>query len=155
MRADLPPPHVLPRGDQPSSPWLPTPGTYRYFATAAAGCGVPAFWIPDAVGDMVLAAWLDGRADPLSVRRNAIDCARRYGRQNRYGTRPALVRLDQHHAAPEPAIVLYVDLARAMRHLTSRQRAALRRRRDGLPMTNLDSRHASSARQRLRRLLCA
>jgi hypothetical protein len=130
----------------------------RYFRAVARAVGVPEFWIDDATQDMALAAWKDGKADdPLAIRREAIDAARRYGPVTRHGRRrPALVSLNAaEHLSVTPGDAL--ELTDAMRSafdlLTVKQRRALRRRLEALPMSSLDSAHASAARRKLRKEL--
>lgn len=133
--------------------------TPRYYRAVARSVGVPDFWLEDATQDIAFAAWRSGKAhDPLAIRRSAIDAVRRYGPFNRYGTRrPALVPLeaaagvqgDRH----EDALHLRNAMASALGRLTAKQRRALRRRLDSLPMSDLDSAHATAARRKLRKEL--
>jgi hypothetical protein len=130
----------------------------RYYRAVARSVGVPEFWIEDATQDIALAAWKDGKLnDPLAIRREAIDAARRYGPVSRHGTRrPTLVPLDAIDNVAMPSTEA-VELAETMRSafdvLTIKQRRALRRRLEELPMSSLDSAHASAARRKLRKEL--
>jgi hypothetical protein len=122
--------------------------------------GVPEFWLDDAMQDIALATWRDGKPnDVTAIRREAIDAARRYGPYTRRGNkRPLLVPL---HEAAEvsatfgEALELRSAMSDAFEAMTQRQRRALHRRLNNLPMTSLDSAHASAARRKLRAQLRA
>jgi hypothetical protein len=120
---------------------------------------VPDFWLEDATQDIAFQVWREGKAnDVLAIRREAIDAARRYGPQGRYGVRPSVVPL-------ETALDVSVSASESQDHwlavrdaigtLTPKERRALRRRLLALPMSNGDSARASAARRRLRRELGA
>jgi hypothetical protein len=130
----------------------------RYYRAVARSVGVPEFWLDDATQDIALATWRDGKMnDVTAIRREAIDAARRYGPFTRRGNRrPALLPLDA--AADLGATFAEVFELRGMMTqafgaMTYRQRRALRRRLNNLPMTSLDSAHASAARRKLRKEL--
>jgi len=129
-----------------------------YYRAVARAVGVPEFWIDDAVQDIVLATWRDGKLDDvLAIRREAIDAARRYGVYSRNGKRrPAHVPLDEARRvgiAPDETIEVLHTVQRAVTSLTPKQRRALRKRLERQPMTNSDSARASAARKKLRKEL--
>jgi hypothetical protein len=120
--------------------------------------GVPEFWIEDAAQDIALATWRDGKpGDVLAIRREAIDAARRYGTYSRGGRRKlAQVPLEaaaQVGAPPDESFELMQTVKSLFGSLTLKQRRALRRRIERLPMSNSDSARASAARKKLRREL--
>ena len=131
--------------------------TANYYRTVARSVRVPEMWVGDAAQDMALAVWLDGNDTPRAIRRNAIDCVRRYGRFSRSGHDRETVTLDKvtRGATDRYETLLTLDIWIAARSLTVKQRAALRRRMAGLPMTSLASAHASAARRKLRAAMAA
>jgi len=131
-----------------------------YYRAVARSVGVPEFWLDDATQDIALATWRDGKAnDATAIRREAIDAARRYGPYTRRGhKRPVYVSLDAANdvtATFAEALELRAVMSDAFEAMTLRQRRALRRRLENLPMTSLDSAHASAARRKLRAQLRA
>jgi hypothetical protein len=119
--------------------------------------GVPEFWIEDAAQDIALATWRDGKpGDVLAIRREAIDAARRYGKHSRGKAKPTCVPLDAAAQIGEPPDESF-EVMQAMKNvfgsLTPKQRRALRRRIERLPMSNSDSARASAARKKLRKEL--
>lgn len=130
----------------------------NYYRAVARSVGVPEFWIDDAGQDIALATWRDGKQhDPTAIRREAIDAARRYGPYSRRKVlRPQSIPLeavaDMPHETPD-ALELRDAMSSAFGELTPKQRLALRRRLQRLPMSSLDSAHASAARRKLRREL--
>jgi hypothetical protein len=129
-----------------------------YYRAVARSVGVPEFWVEDAAQDIALATWRDGKPDDATaIRREAIDAARRYGPYTRRGNRrPLLLSLDAAAEIGETfaeSLELKGAMSQAFGAMTHRQRRALRRRLDKLPMTSLDSAHASAARRKLRQEL--
>ncbi len=129
-----------------------------YYRAVARAVGVPEFWLDDATQDIALATWRDGKAhDVTAIRREAIDAARRYGPYTRYGNRrPTFVPLDAAHEMGVPfgeRYELRTSLRNALDELTDKQREAIGRRVEQLPMTSLDSAHASAARRKLKKEL--
>jgi hypothetical protein len=129
-----------------------------YYRAVARAMGVPDFWIEDAAQDIALATWRDGKpGDVLAIRREAIDAARRYGNYSRSGRRrPAQVPLEaasEMGSLPDHTFELVQTMKILLGGLTIKQRRALRRRIERLPMTNSDSARASAARRKLRRQL--
>lgn len=129
-----------------------------YYRAVAKSVGVPEFWLDDASQDIALATWRDGKPhDATAIRREAIDAARRYGPYTRRGNRrPLLLSLDAAADLGETfaeSLELRRTISAAFGAMTHRQRRALRRRLDNLPMTSLDSAHASAARRKLRQEL--
>lgn len=132
--------------------------TPRYYRSVARSVGVPEFWLDDAMQDIAFATWRAGKAhDALAIRRSAIDAARRYGPFNRYGgRRPALLPLEAASGMEdgrEGTLHLRDEMASALGTLTTKQRRALRRRLARLPMSSLDSAHATAGRRKLRKAL--
>jgi DNA-directed RNA polymerase specialized sigma24 family protein len=128
-----------------------------YYRAVARAMGVPEFWIEDAAQDIALATWRDGKpGDVLAIRREAIDAARRYGRHSRGKAKPTHLPLDAAAKMGEPPDESY-EVMQAMKtvfgSLTPKQRRALRRRIERLPMSNSDSARASAARKKLRKEL--
>lgn len=131
-----------------------------YYRAVARAVGVPDFWLDDATQDIALATWRDGKPDDVTaIRREAIDAARRYGPFTRYGSRrPQFVPLDAAHEMGVPfgeRYELRVSLRKALELLTGKQRNAIDRRVKQLPMTSLDSAHASAARRKLKKELAS
>ncbi|MEX2226435.1 MAG: hypothetical protein WEB52_08300 [Dehalococcoidia bacterium] len=129
-----------------------------YYRAVARAMGVPEFWIEDAAQDIALATWRDGKpGDVLAIRREAIDAARRYGTFARGGKRKlAYVPLEaaaQVGEAPDESFEIMQTVKMVFGSLTPKQRRALRRRIERLPMSNSDSARASAARRKLRREL--
>jgi hypothetical protein len=129
-----------------------------YYRAVARAMGVPEFWIEDAAQDIALNTWRDGKpGDVLAIRREAIDAARRYGTFARGGKRKlAQVPLEAASQLGEPPDERY-ELMQTMKSifisLTPKQRRALRRRIERLPMSNSDSARASAARKKVRKEL--
>lgn len=129
-----------------------------YYRAVARAMGVPEFWIEDAAQDIALNTWRDGKPqDVLAIRREAIDAARRYGVYSRGGKRkPAQLPLEAAATVSEPPDESY-ELLQTMKSLfislTPKQRRALRRRIDRLPMSNSDSARATAARKKIRKEL--
>lgn len=129
-----------------------------YYRAVARAMGVPEFWIEDAAQDIALATWRDGKpGDVLAIRREAIDAARRYGTYARGGKRKlAYVPLEAAARMGEPPDESF-EIIQAVKtvfgSLTPKQRRALKRRIERLPMTNSDSARASAARRKLRKEL--
>jgi len=129
-----------------------------YYRRAALNAGVPEFWAEDAAQDMALDAWRDGRDDALSVRRRAVDAARRYGTTSRRGIRKVAVPLAVARCAasdPFVGLIMRLDLIQALARLSAANRASLERACAGLRMSNAQSARATRARRRLRALLVA
>ena len=129
-----------------------------YYRAVARSVGVPEFWIEDAVQDIALATWKDGKCDDvLAIRREAIDAARRYGVYSRSGKRRTVhVPLEaaaQVGMPPDERCEVIHAMRIVVSTLTKKQRRALRRRMQKLPMTNSDSARATAARKKLRRVL--
>jgi hypothetical protein len=120
--------------------------------------GVPDFWLEDATQDIALATWRDGKpGDVLAIRREAIDAARRYGNQARGGRRkPSHVPLEaaaQLGEPPDQRFEIMQAVKSVFGSLTPKQRRAIKRRIERLPMSNSDSARASAARRKLRKEL--
>jgi hypothetical protein len=129
-----------------------------YYRAVARSVGVPEFWIDDAAQDIALATWRDGKpTDVLAIRRKAIDAARRYGDYARGGRRKlAQVPLEaaaQVGEPPDERFMLLQTMRTLFASLTLKQRRALRRRIERLPMSNSDSARATAARRKLRKEL--
>jgi len=130
----------------------------KYYRAVARAMGVPEFWIEDAAQDIALATWRDGKpGDVLAIRREAIDAARRYGTYARGGKRKlAYVPLEaaaQLGEPPDESFEVLQTMKTVFGALTPKQRRALKRRIERLPMSNSDSARASAARRRLRKEL--
>ena len=129
-----------------------------YYRAVARAMGVPEFWIEDAAQDIALATWRDGKpGDVLAIRREAIDAARRYGAYARGGKRkPSHLPLEaasQVGSPPDESFEVMQAVKNVFGSLTPKQRRALRRRIERLPMSNSDSVRASAARKKLRKEL--
>jgi hypothetical protein len=129
-----------------------------YYRAVARSVGVPDFWLEDATQDIALATWRDGKeGDVTAIRREAIDAARRYGPYTRRGhRRPVLLPLDAAFEVGSElgdSLELRGAMSAAFGAMTHRQRRAIRRRLENLPMSSLDSAHASAARRKLRKEL--
>lgn len=136
---------------------MPRELTPAYYRRVARSVGVPEFWVDDAAQEMAVEAWRSGKDGAGLARRRAIDAVRKYGSHTRYGS----VRETETLGVVSLPVwdsymgLLRLDIRRAARGLTYKQRQALRRRMAGLPMSDTDSTHASAARRRLRALLAA
>jgi hypothetical protein len=129
-----------------------------YYRAVARAMGVPEFWIEDAAQDIALATWRDGKpGDVLAIRREAIDAARRYGMYARGGRRKLahvpLEAASQLGEPPDESFEIMQMVKTVFGSLTPKQRRALRRRIERLPMSNSDSARASAARRKLRKEL--
>ena len=130
----------------------------HYYATVARSCGVPDFWLEDATQDMALDAWRDGRDDALSIRRRAIDAARRYGTTRAGITKATVPLTGEGYATADPhdAVIVRLDLRRALTGLSEANRRVLMRvKRSGRPLTGADMAMRTRARRKLRALMAA
>lgn len=134
-----------------------------YFATAARRAGVPDNWLDEAVQDIAFRVWRAPDVDwRVVVRRAAIDAAREYGWHTRMGgMRLSPLTIDwpypgyRHPFAHDDyeQVDKAIDMRLAWRKLTANQRRGILATMRG-HATNLQQKHASLGRQKLRRL-CA
>lgn len=131
-----------------------------YFRRIAADVGIAPADLDDAGQEMMIRWWQSGYHEGSGIaRRFAVDAVRRYGPRTRHGGVRAVCR-PLGTAQGRGVLDLYeglarLDIRRAARGLTQKQRTALRRWMAGLQMSNLDSVHVSTARRKLRAALAA
>ena len=133
-------------------------GRLTYYRRVAADVGVPDLWLDDAAQEMMIRWWRSGWLEGSGIaRRAAIDAVRRYGPRTMRGYRHTTEQLhDRLPARDEYGLVAtLIDLRKAMRVLTTRQRQALSRSVAGRPMSAAESSHAYAARRKLRAALAA